>query len=395
MKNLFCLNPTALLIASVSISISCSVISSGATAQEALEGLVETRVPTSPALNLLGGSPTVINDTATPKALGFSLLENLSDSGGDFLGNLAVEFSPYWWFPHPEVSYDDYYEGTDGFGEAILPTLSVSLATRTGLVFDNGNQVDGTSLGMGLRFNLLAGSINPELQREVEEYLELDKVCNSELQEFILESLGENPTVEEFEELKRNFTCSIQEERDDAFQGLRELKNENERVGFKLEFATASTFDAPDNDFDRIEFSKFATWLTASYLPVNPEDREAQPVSFLGLARYGINSSTDDEETIFDLGGRVIYKPEAEPNLSLSFEYVRRFAEDDGDNRIVGGVEYKINDTYSAFASFGRGFENAFGEDNLVTIFGVNLGFGKGPILTIPGTNPEANAAGN
>jgi hypothetical protein len=86
----------------------------------------------------------------------------ISNSEGNFPQNLAIEFAPYWWSSHPGLTYDDYYEKT-GFGEAIIETLSFSIGGKDTPIQQGEEEVDGTTLGLGLRFNLLAGQKNPAL----------------------------------------------------------------------------------------------------------------------------------------------------------------------------------------------------------------------------------------
>ncbi len=99
--------------------------------------------------------------------------------------------------------------------------------------------------------------------------------------------------------------------------------------------------------------------------------------TFLGIGRYINNqeSSGKDEDNI-DLGARIVWQPSSDSNLKLSAEYLRRFG-DGGDDRFVGGARYKLSDTYEVFAAVGQAFDDGFDGNNIVTIFGLNIGLGK------------------
>ena len=45
-------------------------------------------------------------------------------------GNFALEVTPYWWFPHEELTFDEYKKRS-GFGKSMLETLSFSMGKLT------------------------------------------------------------------------------------------------------------------------------------------------------------------------------------------------------------------------------------------------------------------------
>jgi len=333
------------------------------TKKKGLPGLDELRVPNSPAFNLMEISPSAINRPTTPKAFGLSLLESISESEGDFPRNIALDFAPYWWSPHPDLTFKEYYDKT-GFGESVLQTLSLSIGTTEAKVKQDDEQVDGTRVGLGLRFNLISGKANPNLEEKVNEARNLINKCLSP------STLDPKEKVLECIESKKTEFRNTAKEISDL---------EKTRVGWQLELASATTFDFSENDWDELEFTRFGTWLTTSYRSANTSSALHQ-LSFLGIGRYIYDDFGGEGDNIFDLGGSIVWQAQEIP-LSLSAEYLRRFA-DEGDDRIVGVAEYRINDTYSLFASYGKTFDDSFsGNDDLVTLFGINVGLGKGPIL--------------
>ena len=175
------------------------------------------------------------------------------------------------------------------------------------------------------------------------------------------------------QELKKDF-------RADKFN--KELKriDEKARVGWQLESASAVGFDFRENDFDEFRFRNFATWLTASY---RGSEEKASPIEFLGVARYTLDEFEDDTNNFFDLGAGLVYRLQETP-LAFTLEYVRRFG-DEGDDRFVGIADYRINNTYSVFVSYGKDFEDNFdGNDDLVTLFGLKVGLGRNAEISEP-----------
>jgi hypothetical protein len=329
-------------------------------AEQELPAIDELRVPNSPAFNLLGISPSVIDRPATPKALGISLLEASSKSEGNFPRNIALEVAPYWWTSHPELTFEDYYSKT-GFGESILQTLAISIGTTETTLQLNGADVKGTRLGLGFKFNLVSGKANPALAGKVKELKDLQ-----------LEVLANIPDTGEVADspLTRKLSAKA-----------KEIANlDKARVGWQVEFASGATYDLPNDDWDDSELTRYGGWLTASYH--SPDvDSVMHQLTFLALGRYIYEDINGQDDNIFDTGASIFWKSREMP-VSLSAEYIHRFSENDDQDRLVGVLEYIVNETYSVFASYGKTFESDFeGDDNLVAILGINFGWGKGPII--------------
>jgi hypothetical protein len=348
--------------------------------------LNQLSVPDSPALDLIGKDLS-IKPSETPRAFGLNLLESIGNSEGNFPQNLAIEFAPYWWSSHPGLKYDEYYSKT-GFGEAILETLSFSIGGRDAKIQQGKEEVDGTRLGLGLRFNLLAGQKNPALT-------DLEPNLQQELKDlrrqFLQECVPFRDTNLSTEEVQKQINECVDKKTNKKWSELLKEKAiqfgelEKLRVGWQLEFASAGALDFPEDNFDKAEFSRLGTWLTTSYRSTkvtkdeNGKKSIASPIQFLGVARYTLDDQNEDTDNLFDLGAGIVYQLNHTP-LALSLEYVRRFG-DGGDDRVVGVAEYRINNNYTVFASYGKTFEDSFeGDGNLVTLFGLKFGAGKNQV---------------
>jgi hypothetical protein len=360
----------ALLIYSYNIFFPLAPVTAQET-ESAKTTINELRAPRSPAFKLLGVGESDITPATSPKAFGLNLLESISNS--KFPSNVSVEFAPYWWFDQSELTLDKYYSRT-GFGESILQTASFSIATT-----QSPESLDSTRLGVGARFNLISGQPHPTIAKLIESA----RTGNTNQSAKVLKDLGfaENlqlcetpPTLNNNAVEKFKKCISENQNYGNIAKALNKL--DLQRVGFQLEFASAVGFDFLDNDFNDSELSKVGVWLTPSYVPASSD------FSFLGIVRYEHDSFGDKDDNTFDLGSRIIWQPK-ESNVSVSMEYLRRFG-DLADDRIVGVFEYDINDTYSVFASYGKTFETAFkGNDDLVTLFGINIGLGKERVVPV------------
>ena len=352
----------------------------GNDAKETVEvKLEDLRVPDAPALSIIGSPKIEISKPGTPRAFGLSLIESFADSESGIPQNLAIDLAPYWWWKRPLNTLDDEIcrpssledEASKcdpiGFGESLLRSLTISIASSQEDLELEGDDVDLTRLGLGLRFSLLSGHINPAFKNRYELFPG-EQACIYKVID------GEKIDFENDEER----TQCLTENSDKLTKLGKELEELGAtRVGWQLDFALASALDFQEDSFDNAEFTRLGTWLTASYRPTNSEEK-ASSVTFLGIGRYLYDDFEDKGDNLVDLGGRVIWSPSETP-LSASVEYLRRFGDDD-DDRLVGLAEYKFNDTYSIFASFGKTFEEDFtGNDDLVTFLGINIGLGQKP----------------
>lgn len=160
-------------------------------------------------------------------------------------------------------------------------------------------------------------------------------------------------------------------------------KMNKERQGWIVEFASAMTTDFPDDAAGQQDNQRIGAWFTASY------NGNPRSLTFVGVGRYFREATSDETVIRSDLGARLIWKadPNAMPPLALSIEYVRRFTSGgDDEDKLVAVLEYPLPfDNISIIASYGKVFgEDFFGNEELVATFGINFGFGRGPVVAIP-----------
>lgn len=331
----------------------------------------ELRVPSSPAFTMLGVSPTAVERPSTPRALGLSLLSATERSGSGIPNDLALEFAPYWWKSHPDLTFDNYYDKDKKFLDTIKQTLAISLGTTD---LEDQAGVSGSRAAIGLRFMLHQGVKDPALDERVKDL--------REAQVRLLDCVPDEPT-EPVDE-----GCVSVAEREIRTQ-LARVKDKTERMGWIVEFAAAATRDFADNDAEQAGNTRFGGWFTASYhfKKVKTDGTEmSSPLTVVAVARYLSKDDATLANGSEDVGGRLIWKGESDagmPPLAISIEGLRRFAEQgDDSSRIVAVLEYRLPvENLSIVASYGKDFKDLTGHDSMVTTLGINFGLGKGPIV--------------
>jgi hypothetical protein len=325
----------------------------------------ELMTPPSPAFSLLGVSPSSIDRPATPKAFAVSLLSLTAEGKGDIPKNLAIDTAPYWWFSHPDLTFEKYYN-PDHIGQSIVRTFSVSVGTADGDETVNNVTSKATTFGIGLRFNIFEGEANPGLAGAVQKL--------KEAQVKALEQIPDTGPV------PADLALSIERQLKSAGQAVRDF--DKQRVGFMLQYASAVTFRLPSAEDERREIDRFGAWLTPSYR-YGGDSELLNQFTFLGVIRYLREFRAHDD--FLDAGARIVWRSKQIP-LALSGEYLYRAGLEEGSSQRYGAViEYVVNDTWSLVASYGKAFKNDFvdGSDT-IAIFGINFGFGKGPALKQP-----------
>jgi hypothetical protein len=131
-------------------------------------------------------------------------------------------------------------------------------------------------------------------------------------------------------------------------------------------------------------------WVTPSYRV--RACNTASPDCVASLDFIGVVRALKDPETdaMWDYGARLLWRPSKQ--LYLSMEALRRKGPDaaaaSATSRTVGMLEYRIRTDLAVYGSFGRDFEKDGGVRSLVSIMGLNIGFGSKPSVQ-PVTKPK------
>lgn len=335
--------------------------------------------PDSPAFEALGVSPSSVARPGSAKELAVSLFSS-SVQKGSFPRNLAIEFSPYWWTYHTDLTWNLLNPKEEIIANNLLQTFSVSIATSKTTSIIDDVEVEGTGLGVGARVSLLKGRPS---KAGFAAYEKVKTVLAEHADELIPDDISSLPQDENGNRIVdlNDFT----EEVKTIGRALETFRSANrDRVGLRLELAGAGAFDFPEDKSEQEKLKSVGVWMTAAYR--TDEGSFLDRLDFLGVFRFLRNRAATDFFETYDLGARIFWT-HANPNFpfSASTEYVHRYmsgsAKQDSE-KFTFIAEYRVNKDWSIFASAGQTFDQNFdGNENFATLFGLNFGYGKGPVV--------------
>src|SRR5476649_2446580 len=124
----------------------------------------DAKTPDSPALVLIGTSPSQVERPTTPRALAVNLLTSSVKSDNLIPQNYAIEVAPYWLVSHPALTSDEYYH--PGVTQGMLNTLSFS-AVSARVSTTRGQRSDASEVGVGVRAGIFVGHAGPDVQKQI------------------------------------------------------------------------------------------------------------------------------------------------------------------------------------------------------------------------------------
>ncbi len=356
----------------------------------------DLRAPTAAAFALLGTTPASIDRPQTPRALTMNLISAVRDEEG-LPRNYGLEVAPYWTAYHPDLSFDDYYNA--GVLQTLAQTFAVSVAT-TPLAAGDG-VAGGTRVGAGFRALVRAGGAHPQLAAAHAELIAVDvriaeasdaipplrqRAFDARRAGRIAEADELDAAIVAAEAAALDETAELRRQAADAARRVGDL--DRSRIGFQLAVAGGQVWDFPGDRFESREAAQWGIWVTPAYRLVacgDAADRCTSTIDVMAAVRFLEDRRGTGENRTWDVGGRLLWQPSLE--FSVSLESLRRGGTtrsgDEPSHRTVGMVEYRLNDDIMLYGSFGRDFEDLPGARTLVSIVGVNLGFGRKPIVDV------------
>ncbi|HKW41551.1 MAG TPA: hypothetical protein VJN39_09895 [Gemmatimonadales bacterium] len=317
-------------------------------AQTTQATLDELRTPASPAFVLLGVAPSAVERPTTPKALAATLLA----ASGDlqfFPKNYAIEVAPYWLSSHPSLTYERFHD--PGVWQSLKQTLSLSLAaSRSSPILSDS----GTAVGLGARMFVSSGFTD---RKQLDALTaQLDTVQ----QQQNLATLRNAPTA---------VGDSLAIKNDRLTRQLQALVQD--RLGYIVEAAAALIAAYPLDAFAKGRVARVGAWVTQTYRLHHPQ------ADVLVVSRF--IRDVGAARNLYDVGGRLAY---SNRGLTIAGEYVGRFGRSRADktHRAAGTLEYRWAEGKYITATFGRNFDESTGK-TLIALIGVDLGFGKVPML--------------
>ena len=341
--------------------LSCGV-ATHAGAQSGPVTIDDLTAPTSPAFVLLDVAPAAVERPENPKSFALNVLNRLVSSNG-LPQDYAMEVAPYWLRFHPSLTFADYQNPSPL--QSILQSFAVSVATTP--IAGNSSEA-GTRLGLGLRANVWNGRPNPALEDAV---AELEAINGR-----ILDALFKDP--------KANIDA-LRAEAGPAALKIQAL--DAERIGFFFTVAGGQVWEVPDGDTEKASADRRGFWATPAYRvrACNTASEDCvSSLDFIGVVRA---LKDPQKDAVWDYGARLMWRPSRAMYLSL--ETLQRSnshapsttASASDTSRTVGIVEYRIRQDLVVHGSFGRDFEKDNGVRPLVSIMGLNVGFGAKPTV--------------
>lgn len=320
--------------------------------------------PTSPAFILLEVSPAAVERPENAKTFAVNLLNKLSSTKG-LPQNYALEVTPYWLASHTGLEFHEYQKPSPG--QSIMQSFALSVATVPMPGATTGADPVGTRLGMGMRMNIFNGKPDTALETKVG---------------LLADAQDRFLTARRAGDAAGAATAGMDLEK----YALEIQSLDTERVGFFLALAAGQVWAFPEDDAARRTAEKSGIWLTPSYrfraCNVGRDEPCEQRVDIVGVVRE-LKSTGQDAR--WDYGGRLVWRASRE--LYLSAESLHRrdrlaagtVTAQAGSDRTVGLLEYRIKKDLVLYGSFGRDFMKDNGVKPLVSLFGLNLGFGTAP----------------
>lgn len=285
-------------------------------------------IPTSPGLVLADKAPSSVEKPTIPKAFGVSLL-NLWQGG-------AVEATPFWFTDKPDLEYEDWIRKKF----LLIETFNISAATF---------KTDTSSvISAGLRTQLLRIYSKSQIRKLLAQEQRIIGILTP--------GIGLDPD-----------TVALK-------KAVTELQEMQKKGFFTFELAAAVLGSSGNNTFRNLEANKSGVWANLRWSPSNSQ------LDFVGVARYSwaVNDAklTPRDSSFFDYGLSLNYE---KGPLNISAEYVKRrdVSLKQKMDRTTFVAVYQLNPNLAIVGSFGKNFAQV---DNIIAIFGLNIGLAKGTV---------------
>lgn len=359
--------------------------------------LKDISIPSSPAFNLLDLTPKTIEKPGTVKSFTTSVVNQINKSGAGIPENFAMEFAPYWMVKHPSMTVFKYYGLTLHNKLEYKPNIFYGLRSTSisiGSVFKDSTKdspLNVNYVGYSIKTNIInirKRIVTDSLKKSIEE-------TNKELTA-ILSQPNDcdplNPNDSGYEEKKQK--CIAQLLKGSLNSPLNNQRNYFSRLltirpVFTADIALASSTAFYNNKFDNRHSYRSGAWLTLAYSQPLLSRKAKKSISNLIDAKnyfniYGFLRGIQQDSTVdfknfikrnfLDIGGRIEFELD---RFSISLETVfREVSKHKNENsyRTVAILQYKVSNDLFLLGTFGKNFDS---EKNLISLFGINWGFGN------------------
>ena len=344
--------------------------------------LKDLEIPNSPGFILLDQAPTSIERPTSTKAFALSVINSLDDNF-EFPKNYAVEFTPFWFFKHPNMTALKYmgYDIDDDKQKIFsgFKTSSISAAfinSRDSLTNQTIN-----NFSIGWRANLISVRNKKDigdLKKANDKIITYLRDLDTKLAEANIFPISPNGEVnKEYDNQVKEFLEEEEKKKNDDKDVLAEILKR--KPVFAIDAAVAFNSFFIDNDFSSNRFGRFGTWVTINYSQTLDKGKKSKDryLNIYALGRFIKDGTmlTNDEyvkRDFYDFGGKLEFEFK---KLSIAYEYIERITDDENTHRSNGILKYKISDQLYLTGAFGKNFGD---NDDLISLLGINWGFSTG-----------------
>lgn len=333
----------------------------------------DIEIPNTPALTILDKSFSIIESVSSSNSISANLI-NVKDN--------TLEITPYWFFKEKKhlFTQEEYYGIKDdskqnifvnikkmAFSVGYVPTdtlSSISFGFRTNLI----------SVKQGKKSNSAMILYNDYIKNR-EEYINgIEPGESLNRLQLELTKVDNNIAI-----AKTNLSNQYDKQKKELKEKLfKKINNYYSNPIFSFDVAGAVSTMYPDNNTEKGRLGRLGIWATTKLnLPLEENYKNFLKIYLLGRVIndrtiWDASTSSFTKKNYIDTGGKIEFQFN---NISISSEFVSR-AGDVKDTRIVGMIDYKINDSICLSGGYGKNFESPI-NGNLIALFGLKWGLFK------------------
>jgi hypothetical protein len=342
--------------------------------------LKDLEIPNSTGFILLDKSPTTIERPNSSRAFILSAFNSFTENNG-IPKNYAVDFTPFWFFKHPNMTsykymgYDINKDKQRIFKDFKKMSLSFAFVTTTDSAAKN--QINNWSFG--LRTNIL--SIRSP--KDISDFKAANKRVVMYLKSMDEQMIAKGITPElfirnkpEYDKKLKEFFASKEQDSTVAKNDLRNILSR--KAMFAIDCALGYNSFFLDKNYSDGHFGRFGAWLTMNYSQnIFRKSNDKNYLSIYALGRYMSDGTKMENnkyilQNFYDFGGKLELEFK---NLSVAYEYIYRINDKTKSYRSSGIIKYRISDQLYLTGAIGKNFGN---NNNLISLLGLNWGLLSG-----------------
>ncbi len=335
--------------------------------------LEDLQMPSSPAFVLLDVAPSSIERPGTIKAFTTSIVNSITENNG-IPENYAVDFAPFWFFKHKNLSAFKYwgFKKSNGkyretpFSQARFGNISAA-SVRSQIPTDTikaDKYVNNVAIGFRTTLIQIRGV------KAIDDLLNLNALYKERVSE-----LSKNPLIPNHE------LANIIAADEELLKIVTEIQSVlNRKPVFAIDLAASGAWSFHNNDFKTIESNRVGAWLTFSYSkslhkkdkPINDNYLNIYATTrFINDNNYLNEEAKITSATMSDIGGKLEFEL---GRFAISYEYLARFNLSESKQqtyRSSGTISYRASDQFLVTAAFGKNFGSF---NNLISQISINWG---------------------